>query len=103
MLRVSCSAPGASTSQALATETPQNALPLSASSRTAFVFAAAASAPLLQRPRALENATHEARGGIGVISGAEPAGSSAKTHARRARFPARGLGCDCRHATGKTM
>jgi hypothetical protein len=34
----------------------ENALPLIASSRTAFVFAAAASAPLLQRPRAIENA-----------------------------------------------
>ncbi|KLU25310.1 hypothetical protein EOS_15015 [Caballeronia mineralivorans PML1(12)] len=37
-----------------------NALPLIASSRTAFVFAAAASAPLLQRPRAIENATRGA-------------------------------------------
>lgn len=45
--------------------TPHDALPLIASSRTAFVFAAAASAPLLQRPRAFENATHE------VLRGAE--------------------------------
>jgi hypothetical protein len=65
MLRVSCGAPGTSASVALATERPQNALPLTASCRTAFVFATAASAPLLQRPRALENATHE------VLCGAE--------------------------------
>jgi len=61
MLRVSCGAPGASVSQRWLPERRENSLPLTASSRTAFVFAAAASAPPLQRPRALENATHEAR------------------------------------------
>ena len=37
------------------------------------------------------------------VSGAEPAGSSANPMLAQARFPARGSGCDCRHATGKTM
>src|SRR5471032_908426 len=42
-------------------------------------------------------------GGIDVIGGAEPAGSSANPPAHRAGFSARGSDGDCRHATGKTM
>ena len=105
MLRVSCGAPGASASQALAIKSNAPDRPTAHRFKpNGFRVRCRCQCPALATPArhrkrdARSMSRYEAY--TAALNRQDPAQIPMLA---RARFPARGSGCDCRHATGKTM